>query len=61
MKAAFLVGLVLFPLTALQAADTAYSALRVLGKRDGQEVLNHVVELTGPDEARSRMSSSGVY
>ncbi|MDR3403968.1 MAG: hypothetical protein P4L99_15840 [Chthoniobacter sp.] len=47
MKAAFLLGLVLFPLATLQAADTAYSALRVIGKRDGQEVLNHVVELRG--------------
>ena len=47
MKIAFLLGLVLFPLGVLQASDTAYSALRVLGKRDGQEVLNHVVELYG--------------
>ncbi|MEI9894711.1 MAG: hypothetical protein WDN28_12680 [Chthoniobacter sp.] len=47
MKAALLLGLVLFPLAALHAADTAYSALRVIGKRDGQEVLNHVVELRG--------------
>lgn len=47
MKAAFLLGLVLFPLGVLHAADTAYSALRVLGKRDGQEVLNHVLELRG--------------
>ena len=51
MKAAFLLGLVLFPLGALNAADTAYSALRVLGKRDGQEVLNHVVEVRGRDGA----------
>ena len=49
MKAAFLLGLVLFPLGALHATDTAYSALRVLGKRDGQEVLNHVVEVRGHD------------
>lgn len=49
MKAAFLLGLVLFPLCALHAADSAYSALRVLGKRDGQEVLNHVVEVRGRD------------
>jgi hypothetical protein len=47
MKIAFLLGLVLFPLGVLQASDTAYSALRVIGKRDGQEVLNHVVELRG--------------
>ena len=51
MKVALFLGLVLFPLCALQAADTAYSALRVLGKRDGQEVLNHVVELRGRDGA----------
>jgi hypothetical protein len=51
MKAAFLLGLVLFPLNALYAADTAYSALRVLGKRDGQDVLNHVVEVRGRDGA----------
>jgi hypothetical protein len=47
MKAAFLLGLVLFPLGTLSAADTAYTALRVLGKRDGQDVLNHVVEVRG--------------
>jgi len=47
MKAAFLLGLVLLPLGAAQAADTAYSALRVLGKRDGEDVLNHVVEMRG--------------
>jgi hypothetical protein len=47
MKSAFLLGLVLFPLSVLHASDTAYSALRVLGKRDGQEVLNHVVEVRG--------------
>jgi len=49
MKAAFLLGLVLLPLGALPAADTAYSALRVLGKRDGQDILNHVVEVRGRD------------
>jgi hypothetical protein len=47
MKAAFLIGLVLLPLGALHAADTAYNALRVLGKRDGQDVLNHIVEVRG--------------
>lgn len=51
MKAAFLLGLVLLPLGALHAADTAYSALRVLGKRDGQDVLNHVIEVRGRDGA----------
>ncbi len=50
MKAAFLLGLVLFPLGTLPAADTALrTALRVLGKRDGQDVLNHVVEVRGRD------------
>jgi hypothetical protein len=47
MKAALLLGLVFLPLTALQAADTAYGALRVLGKRDGQDILNHVIEVHG--------------
>ena len=47
MKVAFLLGLVFLPLGVLQAGDTAYSALRVLGKRDGQDVLNHVVEVRG--------------
>ena len=47
MKAVFLLGLVFLPLGAVQAADTAYNALRVLGKRDGQDVLNHVVEVRG--------------
>ena len=47
MKAAFLLGLVLLPLGAVQAADTAYNALRVLGKRDGQDILNHVIEVRG--------------
>ena len=49
MKAVFLLGFVFLPLCALNAADTAYSALRVLGKRDGQDVLNHVVEVRGRD------------
>jgi hypothetical protein len=50
MKAALLLGLVLLPLGALCAGEpTAYSALRVLGKRDGQDILNHVVEVRGRD------------
>lgn len=32
---------------AVQAADTAYAALRVVGKQHGQAVLNSVVELRG--------------
>jgi hypothetical protein len=47
MKAAFLLGLVLLPLGVVQAADSAYSALRVLGKRDGQDILNHVIQVRG--------------
>jgi len=50
MKKVFLPALVLLSLVSLHAADkedTAYTALRVLGKRDGQETLNHVVELRG--------------
>jgi hypothetical protein len=47
MKTAFLLAFVSLSLGSLQAADTAYTALRVLGKRDGQEVLNHVIELHG--------------
>jgi hypothetical protein len=47
MKAVFLVGFLLLPLGGLSAADTAYTALRVLGKRDGQDVLNHVIEVRG--------------
>jgi hypothetical protein len=47
MKASFLVGLFLAVAVVAQAADTAYSALRVVGKRDGQEILNRVIELRG--------------
>lgn len=47
MKAPLLFGLLLAVSCIAQAADTAYSALRVVGKRDGQEVLNRVLELRG--------------
>lgn len=47
MKAAFLAVFFLVAHFAAQAADTAYSALRVVGKRDGAEVLNHVLEVRG--------------
>lgn len=47
MKAAFFVGIFLAATCAVHAADTAYSALRVVGKREGQETLNRVVELRG--------------
>src|SRR5437867_2269029 len=40
---------------AAHAAETAYTALRVVGKESGKEALNHVVELRGrsgsPDPA----------
>lgn len=49
MKAPIFVGLFLAVASVAQAADTAYSALRAIGKRDGQEVLNHVLELRGRD------------
>ncbi len=49
MKAPFLLGLLLAVASVAPAADTAYSALRVIGKRDGQETLNRVLELRGVD------------
>jgi len=47
MKAPIFLGIFLASVCFTQAADTAYSALRVIGKRDGQETLNRVVELRG--------------
>jgi hypothetical protein len=47
MKAPLSLGFLLAAVCVAQAADTAYSALRVIGKRDGQDVLNRVVELRG--------------
>jgi hypothetical protein len=47
MKSPLFFGLLLAITCAAQAADTAYSALRVIGKRDGQESLNRVLELRG--------------
>jgi hypothetical protein len=47
MKALFLLGFLAIAGLPAPAADTAYSALRVVGKRDGQEALNHVLELRG--------------
>lgn len=47
MKSPLFLGLLLAAACAAQAADTAYSALRVIGKRDGQETLNRVIELRG--------------
>lgn len=47
MKAFVSVGLFLAIVGVAQAADTAYSALRIVGKRDGQEILNRVIELRG--------------
>lgn len=46
MKVRLLLGTFLLATVCVaQAAETAYNALRVVGKRDGQEVLNHVLEL----------------
>ncbi len=45
MKAPIFLGLFVVLTCAVQAADTAYSALRVIGKRDGQDALNRVLEL----------------
>lgn len=45
MKAPILLGLLVALICTAQAADTAYSALRVVGKRDGQDTLNRVLEL----------------
>ncbi len=47
MKAVVLLGFLFAIPLAATAADTAYSALRVIGKRDGQDTLNRVVELRG--------------
>jgi len=47
MKAPFLVALSLAAACVAHAADTAYSALRAVGKRDGIESLNRVIELQG--------------
>ncbi len=48
MKPHFLLGIFLCA-TALasHAAETAYAALRVFGKKDGEQSLNHVVEVRG--------------
>jgi hypothetical protein len=46
MKFPLLTLLALLPSLAASAADTAYSALRVVGKKD-REAMNHVVELRG--------------
>jgi hypothetical protein len=47
MKAAFLAALSLAISIAARAEDTAYTALRVVGRSQGQEALNHVLELRG--------------
>jgi hypothetical protein len=48
MKAHFVLGLLFAAAVSVaSAADTAYSALRVVGKRDGAETLNRVLELRG--------------
>lgn len=48
MKVHFVLGLLFAAAVSVaSAADTAYSALRVVGKRDGQNTLNRVIELRG--------------
>ncbi len=48
MKPFFLLGLTLFTLSSgARAVDTAYSALRVYGKREGEQALYRVLELKG--------------
>ncbi len=48
MKVHFALGLLFAAAVSVaSAADTAYSALRVVGKRDGPETLNRVLELRG--------------
>ncbi len=48
MKPVLLLGVLCASLLApLQAADTAYSALRVYGKKEGEQALYRVVELRG--------------
>jgi hypothetical protein len=47
MKSTLFAGMLLATACFAQAADTAYSALRVVGKREGQDVLNRVLELRG--------------
>ncbi len=52
---AFLLLAALLPAVGSYAVDTAYAALRTVGKLNGKEVLNHVVEVRGtggaPDPA----------
>ena len=42
MKAPLVLAFVLATTTVASAADTAYSALRVVGKNEGQDALNRV-------------------
>ena len=50
MKAVFVLALLLAQFAA-EAADTAYSALRVVGKRRGADALNRVLEVRGRNGA----------
>ena len=50
MKAAF-VALLFLSQIAVHAADTAYSALRIVGKRRGADTLNRVLEVRGRNGA----------
>ncbi|MEA3210184.1 MAG: hypothetical protein QOE70_3241 [Chthoniobacter sp.] len=47
MKSLFLLGVLLALPLAGRAADTAYSALRVYGKKEGEQALHRVVEVRG--------------
>lgn len=47
MKFALLATLLASVLPATQAEETAYTALRVVGRSQGKEALNHVLELRG--------------
>ena len=47
MTRVLLIAIFLAAQAAVQAAETAYTALRVIGKRDGQSILNRVLEVRG--------------
>lgn len=47
MRVLIVLGLLVFSQLAMAANDTAYSALRVFGKKEGEEVLRRIVELRG--------------
>ncbi|MDB6153503.1 MAG: hypothetical protein JWL90_1956, partial [Chthoniobacteraceae bacterium] len=53
MKTVFLASAILVASVTAHAADTAYSALRIMGKQSGAESLNRVVEVRGRGGAPS--------